>query len=181
MAGLDRGWRLVVVGDGPLRRGLRAHAADLLVSSRIDFVGAVSDSDLYRWLRTARVLVALGDCPASGLQVLEALAAGLPVVATDNAVHREAIGHVGDAGVEFVAAGASPLTLADAIRHAPNNGVAVGGQLKLPTWDELVERTLDLYERAVEDAPRPLDTANGNGTVDAPGVAGDLPSLSARS
>jgi len=181
MAGLDPTWRLVVVGDGPLRRGLRAHAADLRVSSRVDFVGAVSDSDLYRWLRSARVLVALGDWPASGLQVLEGFAAGLPVVASDNAVHREAISHVGDAGVEFVAPGASPLTLADAIRHAANGGAATAGPPRLPTWDELVESTLRLYERAVEDSPRALDPSTANGTVDALGVAGDPPSLSARS
>ena len=181
MAGLDLAWRLVVVGDGPLRRGLRAHAADLLVSSRVAFAGAVSDMDLYRWLRTARVLVALGDWPASGLQVLEARAAGIPVVATDNAVHREAVSHTGDAGVVFVPPGASPLTLADAIRHAASLGVGTGAQSQLPTWDDLIEGTLRLYERALDHSLGATDPSTGNGTAGALRVAGDPSSLWARS
>ena len=51
---------LVVVGDGPSRGRLAAYAADLRVSSRVRFVGAVPDAVLYRWLRTARVVVTLG-------------------------------------------------------------------------------------------------------------------------
>ena len=57
---------LVVVGDGPARGRLAAYAADLRVSSRVRFVGAVPDPVLYRWLRTARVVVTLGRAAAPG-------------------------------------------------------------------------------------------------------------------
>jgi glycosyltransferase involved in cell wall biosynthesis len=144
MAALIPAFELVVIGDGPARRRLKAYAADLQVSSRVRFAGRVSDDDLHRWLRTARFLVTLSEQEAFGLQVLEGVAAGTPVVASDIPAHREVASHV-RAGVTFVSAEGSPLEVADAIANADTAPV-LAADVPLPSWDDVVDATLELYE-----------------------------------
>jgi glycosyltransferase involved in cell wall biosynthesis len=161
MLSLDRGSQLVLVGHGSLRRSLQAHAADLLVSSRVTFVGAVPDAELYRWLRTARVLVVLAEEQTSGLQLLEALAAGVPAVASDIPAHREAASYADGAGVKFVPPFGSPLEVADAIVEASSLSVPPAARTHLPTWDAAVDKTLALYEAAMLGRPRPTGARAG--------------------
>ena len=155
MASIDAGTQLVVVGQGSLRRSLEAHATDLLVSSRVKLVGALPDAALYRWLRTARVLVTLAEEQTSGLQLLEALAAGVPAVASDIPAHREAASYAPGTSVRFVPPAGSPLELADAICDAATLRVPPTTRTQLPTWDAVVEKTLALYEMATLSRPRP--------------------------
>jgi glycosyltransferase involved in cell wall biosynthesis len=154
VASLDPAFRLAVVGDGAARRKLLAHAVDLQVSSRVEFVGAVPDAELYRWLRTARVVLALAEQASSGLEVMEGLTARAPVVASDIPVHREAASHADGAAVKFVSRAGSPLEIADAICEAVELDVGSTVRLQVPTWDEVVERMLTLYEGAIRGRTR---------------------------
>jgi glycosyltransferase involved in cell wall biosynthesis len=154
MPALDPAFRLALVGDGPARQKLLAHAADLRVSSRVEFPGSVPDAELYRWLRTGRVAVALAEADSSGLQIIEALSAGVPVVASDIPVHREAATHADAAAVKFVSPAGSPLEVADCISEAAELAVPHTVQLPVPTWDEVVERTLGLYTAAIRGTTR---------------------------
>jgi glycosyltransferase involved in cell wall biosynthesis len=156
MPALDQAFRLAVVGDGPARQKLLAHAADLRVSARVEFVGSVPDGELYRWLRTARVVVALAEEASSGLQMIEALSAGVPVVASDISVHREAASYADGAAVKFLSPTGSPLEVADRISEAAAVAVSHTVLLPVPTWDEVVERTLSLYTAAIRATTRPV-------------------------
>ena len=167
MASLDPVFRLVVVGDGPVRHRLQAHAADLKVSSRVEFVGSVPDKELYRWLRTGRVLLALTEQDASGLRVTEALSAGTPVVASDIPVHREAASRVNGAGVIFVSPEGSPLEVADAISEAGATRVQSAVPVPMLSWDAVVDSTLTLYEGLLLGAPHAAG-GWGDGMVHAP-------------
>ena len=145
---LDQVFRLVVVGDGSTRHRLEAHARDLRVSRRVRFAGATSDSVLHRWLRTARVVVALADEANSGRQLLEALAAGATVVASDIPVHREIAERFGGDRVRLVAPEGSPLDVADAIAEASTRGEAERGDtpvLAIPSWESVAVRTWEVY------------------------------------
>jgi glycosyltransferase involved in cell wall biosynthesis len=153
MVSLPQDFRLLVVGGGPARRRLEAHAADLEVSSRVDFAGPLPDTELYRWLRTARVLVTLAEEDTSGLPVTEALSAGTPVVATDIPVHREAASYLGNAGVIFVSPEGSPLEVADAISEALRIRVPLTLLPRAPSWDALVEDSIALYEGLAMGSP----------------------------
>jgi len=146
MASLDPSFRLAIVGHGSARQRLMAQAADLRVSSRIQFVGSVPDSELYRWLRTACALVALAEEPTSGLQLVEALAAGVPAVASDISAYHNAASYGEGAGVKFVPPSGSPLEVADAIYEAAALTRLPATQARLPTWDAVVDKTLQLYE-----------------------------------
>jgi glycosyltransferase involved in cell wall biosynthesis len=156
MAGLDPGSQLVVVGHGSLRRSLEAHATDLLLSPRVEFAGAVPDVELYRWLRTARVLVTLAQEQTSGVQLLEALAAGVPAVASDIPAHRETAGSSADAAnVTFVPPAGSPLEISDAMCEAAGRSAAPPPRTDLLTWNAVVDKTLTVYEAAMLRGARP--------------------------
>jgi glycosyltransferase involved in cell wall biosynthesis len=76
------GTRFVVIGDGPLRRQLEALAAELGLAERVVFVGRqrrVAD-----YLAACDVLVSSSrDNEGASNSILEAMALGVPVVATD--------------------------------------------------------------------------------------------------
>jgi glycosyltransferase involved in cell wall biosynthesis len=158
MAGLDPEFRLVVIGDGAAREHLVAFAADLRVSSRVQLVGAVSDDVLHRWLRTARVVVALADVRSSGSTVAEACAAEVPVVASDLPAHRRAAEAVGGGSVILVTPKGSPLDVVDAIEEAARLPVISNPALHsslAPSWESLVDATWDLYRQMLGDSRQP--------------------------
>ena len=76
----DRPWRLTLVGDGPLRGDLERQAAMLGLASRVTFVGFVDPLPHYA---AADVFVLPSRWEGFPAVALEALAAGLPVIATD--------------------------------------------------------------------------------------------------
>ncbi len=73
--------RLVLVGEGQLRPSLEAQAAALGVADAVQFLGGVPDV----WAELARgdVFAIASRSEAFGIAIAEAMAAGLPVVATD--------------------------------------------------------------------------------------------------
>lgn len=74
--------RLVIVGDGPDRRQLESVAAGLGIESNVSFLGYQSQSQVRELLKESDVF-AMGSF-AEGIPVvlMEAMAAGVPVVAT---------------------------------------------------------------------------------------------------
>ena len=78
---VDAPCRLAVVGDGAERRPLEALAATLGIAARVDFLGHRADpARLYRGFD---IFALSSDTEQMPLTVLEAMAAGLPVAATD--------------------------------------------------------------------------------------------------
>ena len=82
-ATLDPGFaaRLVIVGDGPERGALEALAGSLGIAGRIEFAGHQPDPS--RFYGRFDVFALSSDTEQMPLSVLEAMAAGLPVVATE--------------------------------------------------------------------------------------------------
>jgi D-inositol-3-phosphate glycosyltransferase len=80
------GAECVIVGgrrdDEPYARRLRQLAHRLKVADRVRLVGAVSPADMPRWYRSADVLATAPWYEPFGLTPLEAMACGVPVVAS---------------------------------------------------------------------------------------------------
>jgi glycosyltransferase involved in cell wall biosynthesis len=81
--------RFVVVGDGPERPSLQTLASNLGIADRVTFTGIRSDVD--EILRLSDVFVLPSRTEAFPNVILEAMASGLPVVATDVGSVRELV------------------------------------------------------------------------------------------
>jgi len=83
--------RLLVIGDSYLRPGLEARVPAEL-REHIHFLGHVPSADLPRWYATADIFVSPATGNESfGIVLLEAMAAGRPVVASDIPGYRSVI------------------------------------------------------------------------------------------
>jgi glycosyltransferase involved in cell wall biosynthesis len=140
--------RLVVVGDGPDRRRLERVAATGAASGTVTFTGQVDESTLRRWQRTASVVLTLSGREAFGLVVLEGLAAGAAVVASDIPAHREVARRWGP-GVHLVPSDVDPPALAALVESLADHPRSEAGGRELPTWEEQVDGCLALYRQAV--------------------------------
>jgi glycosyltransferase involved in cell wall biosynthesis len=79
-----RPWRLVVCGEGPLRDGLERRLDQLGVREQADLVGYVPiDGGLRALYASSHVFLHVSHTEGMPQVLLEAFAAGLPVVATD--------------------------------------------------------------------------------------------------
>jgi glycosyltransferase involved in cell wall biosynthesis len=81
--------RFVIVGDGPLRPQLEASARRLSIADRVAFAGERRDVEAL--LRTASLFWLTSRWEGTPNVVLEAMASGVPVVATDVGGTRELI------------------------------------------------------------------------------------------
>ena len=145
--------RLLVVGDGPERARLEADLAARGLSGAVELAGAVEPSDVPEQL--ARMDACVAPYPAlepfyfSPLKVVEAMAAGLAVVAS-------AVGDlpamIEDGRTGRLVPPGDPEALATtlaALAHAPGERQRLGSAaratvLRSHTWDSVVERVLAL-------------------------------------
>jgi glycosyltransferase involved in cell wall biosynthesis len=84
-------YRLVIAGTGPLDQDLRRLAKDLSIDGFVDFVGSVPQDRLREMLRESQLFVMSSVSEGFAKALIEALACGLPVVATDVGGAREAV------------------------------------------------------------------------------------------
>lgn len=82
--------RLVLAGDGPLAAELRALADRLEISDRVEFLGYVPD--VWPLLARAHAFALASRFETLGISALEAMAAGLPVVASRTGALPELLG-----------------------------------------------------------------------------------------
>jgi glycosyltransferase involved in cell wall biosynthesis len=141
--------RLVVTGDGPERPRLEALAGQRRVTDKVSFTGRIDTETLYRWYATAQVFCSMSTNEAMPVTILEMLAAGARVVASDIPAHRDIRERTGGS-IRLVPPGASPATLADALRAAHCEPPATNQ--RIPTWDEVTTETIDVYRELVASA-----------------------------
>jgi len=72
----------ILVGDGSERKHLERLADELRVAKHVEFVGAVPHADIPGYLWRATVFVRPARSEGLGTSFLEAMAAGLPIIAT---------------------------------------------------------------------------------------------------
>jgi phosphatidylinositol alpha-mannosyltransferase len=141
--------RLLVMGDGPRRRQYRRYVA-LRGIRDVEWLGRVSDDEKARWFATADIFCAPSTGQESfGIVLLEAMAAGVPIVASDihgykNVVQRNAQGLLVEPRNHRALAAALY-----ALAHDPEMRArlgAAGRQRALDySWDRVTERVVDYY------------------------------------
>lgn len=143
--------RLVIVGDGAHRPVLERLAARLNIATRTTFAGEYSRDALPDVYASADAFVFTSSSETQGLVLVEALAAGTPVVALDTPQTRDVL-----AGAGIVCRN-DPLAVAAALRSTlageradPRRGAAVAD-----TYDGLAigARVIALYDSLVTAPP----------------------------
>jgi glycosyltransferase involved in cell wall biosynthesis len=80
----DRRWRLTVAGEGPLRPAFERAAAERGLSDAVDLLGHVPNGPhLWRLYRDSHAFLHVSLTEGLPQVLIEAMAAGLPIVATD--------------------------------------------------------------------------------------------------
>jgi glycosyltransferase involved in cell wall biosynthesis len=154
--------RALIIGDGPERPGLEAIAASLGITDSVQFSGWLPRDEVRKAYQSATFLVHASSYEGMSNVILEALASGLPVVASQIPGNTELIQDDAN-GFLFDPAG-DPGQLADRISplfQDPANwdrlSIAARATIeKRFSWNH----TADLYEKLLTEQPR-MD-ANGH-------------------
>lgn len=146
-------WPLTIVGDGPVRAALEAHARAVAPEGGITFRGAIAPSDVPSALARADLLLMPAEQEGLGLAAAEALMQGVPVVACSDGGGVLDVVHDGHGGrvvapVPESLAGAMHAVHADA--EAGNVAWRAGEVWRQQLSPGFVaDRALTWYERAL--------------------------------
>ncbi|GAB4420693.1 MAG: glycosyltransferase family 4 protein [Anaerolineae bacterium] len=146
--------RLVLIGDGPERKALEELAESLGIASRVEFTGRLEFDQIPGYLKAADIFCFASVTETQGLVTMEALAAGLPVVAVDAPGTADAVNH----GQEGLLTENDSAALAQAICQVIANP-ALRQQFKAAAarkvaWFDIkaqAQKMLEVYAQAKED------------------------------
>ena len=147
---------VVMAGDGALRAALEAQAVALGITAHTCFTGF--RHDILALMQSFEIFVFSSYFEGLGTAILDAMALGKPVVATRAGGIPEA---VQDGITGLLVPPRDPQALADAVRYLlchPEHVKAFGraGRQRVEhyfTVEQMVCRTLEVYERVLADAP----------------------------
>jgi glycosyltransferase involved in cell wall biosynthesis len=152
--------RARIIGDGPERANLEATAAALGIRDRVQFDGWLSREDVRKAYQSATLLIHASSYEGMSNVILEALASGLPVAASQIPENTELI-QDGKNGLLFDSAG-DPAQLAD--RILPLFEDQIGWTRLSAAARATIEKrfswnhTADLYENLLSEQPQPRNS-----------------------
>jgi glycosyltransferase involved in cell wall biosynthesis len=141
---------LLLIGDGPLRPDLEAQVRSLHLDGRVNFMGVRSDvPDL---LQAGDIFTLTSVSEAASLTLLEAMAAGLPVVVTDVGGNPEIV----RPGVDgYLAPRGDAAGIADALNRLlanPQQAQLMGASGQQRVRDHYaLDRTIERYDQLYRD------------------------------
>ena len=102
---------LLIVGDGPMRAGAEARAAQLGVSDRVRFIGEIADDERSAYYHAADVFVSPGTNRGEsyGIVQVEAMATGTPSISTELGTGTSWVNQHGETGLVVAPRDASAL------------------------------------------------------------------------
>ena len=146
--------RLVLIGDGNARQSLEALAAELGVADRVTFTGSLPFEEVPRYLKAADVFAFASVTETQGLVTIEAMAAGLPIVAVDGPGTRDIVEH----GKQGFLVENDPNALAEGLNQLLSDSKKMkrfssNALKKSKTLDvnELGKQLIGVYEQAIQD------------------------------
>jgi glycosyltransferase involved in cell wall biosynthesis len=143
--------RLALVGDGPARAELEQHFS----GTNTKFVGYLSGEPLAQAYASADIFVFPSALETFGLVVTEAMAAGLPVVASrvggiPDVVDEGKTGYTFEVGdTAGLVAGVRQIA-ADPLRRV-QMGIAARAFAETQTWEVLMDEVIEHYDRLIEE------------------------------
>lgn len=140
--------QLWLLGDGEERPALEALAEELGLSDRVRFLGFAEDVRPYLWAADVYAHPSWGG-EAFGLSLLEAMAAGLPCVASESGGMPEILS--GGLGLLFPKRDVQGLArrLEEAVMDAPRLGAAALERAWAFDTSVIARRTVEIYEKVL--------------------------------
>jgi glycosyltransferase involved in cell wall biosynthesis len=136
-----------IVGDGSCRAQLHDLAHEIGVADRVTFHGVVTDAELVHAYRSSHIFCMPGTAELQSIATLEAMAAGLPVVAAD-AMALPHLVRPGRNGYLYRPGNASELgTYLSILAGNPDRRTAMGAAGRRIAAEHSITRTLDTFGR----------------------------------
>ncbi len=153
--------RLTVVGSGPLSGYYRSHLPEGY-GDHVEFTGRVSGEMLARYFASADVFCSPATGGESfGIVLIEAMAAGAAVVASDITGYRDV---VRDGETGLLTRRGEPESIASAIVRLARDGdlrrrlvESAADDVRQYSWDRVTSRILDVYRSVVPGDEGPVD------------------------
>jgi 1,2-diacylglycerol 3-alpha-glucosyltransferase len=149
--------RVVLIGDGAERKALEDLVDKLEIAERVTFTGQLPFDDVPAYLQAADLFAFASTTETQGLVTMEALAAGLPVVAVDANGTRDVL----EDGSQGFLVEDDPQAMAAAIEKVlgarerwEHFHSAALERAKSFDIQYLSEKLLDVYQQAIEDKRR---------------------------
>jgi 1,2-diacylglycerol 3-alpha-glucosyltransferase len=146
--------RLVLIGDGSSRESLQTLASELGIAERVTFTGSIPFEEVPAYLKAADAFSFASITETQGLVTIEAMAAGLPVVAVDGSGTRDIVedgkqGYLVENDAEALAKGLNQL-LSDPgqMKRFRHNALK---KAKTFDVDLLSKEMISVYEQAIQD------------------------------
>lgn len=148
--------RLTVVGEGNLLAGLRRRVGELGLGEKVDFVGHLLHAELPSYYRQAGLFVLPSFYEGMSNTVLEAMASGLPIVASGEG-GREELLRENAVMVPFADPSALAATMIDLLQDPARRarmGVLSRAIAEEFSWSAVAQRYVDIYRGVIQgDSP----------------------------
>jgi glycosyltransferase involved in cell wall biosynthesis len=144
-------YRAVIVGEGPEEGALRKQVTALGLADRVEFMGFQPQSVVSEWMRQARIFVLPSLEEGQGVVLLEALASGTPVIASDvDGIRDVVVPEVGKrvpaADPSALAAALEQLLRSDADAWKCMSQAARQRAVDVYDWDKIGVHFAQIYE-----------------------------------
>ena len=143
------GWTLAIVGEGPERERLQALAAEMGVAPRVIFCGSQSHQDLPQYYAAADLLILASSREGWANVLLEAMACGTAVVASNIPGNAEV---VNDPAAGEVVHHNTPACFAETIErvHASNiSRAATRAYAEKFSWDSTSQGQVEIFRQVL--------------------------------
>lgn len=140
---------LIIIGGGEERQNLQQQVADLKISARVRFISNLSQNELRDYYTSADVLVLASSREGMPNVVLESLACGTPVIATNVGGVSEILSD--ECGI--IVNNRNDAALTEAIRTMLNKGLqreavaAIGSE---NCWKQTTQGQLDIFTSIID-------------------------------
>jgi glycosyltransferase involved in cell wall biosynthesis len=142
---LSDDYHFYIIGHGAYKLELERMINNLKLEKRVKILTNLDTSEVYRWMKTADLFITLSDIEAFGLTVIEALAAGTPVIVNDKTALSEFPVKFQNEVFPVNLAKTTPEALADHIKSRRVNEVKVN--LDMYTWENIVINFKKVYNK----------------------------------
>lgn len=159
-AEISHDFELDIASTGPELEKLTSRVTAAGLEDRVRFLGWVDDDDLPELYRRADIYVTVSESDSMSVSLLEAMATGLPAVATDIPANRPWVGVAGEGGylvpvgdTTAIAQAVDQLLADEALRRkmgVRNRDLAC----TRGDWNREVDKMLDLYGVLLQRRPQ---------------------------